>query len=417
MPTLLVLIAINILNFYDRHLMGALTEPIRKEFHLSDTQVGLIGSVFIWLYAIVGVPLGRLADKRSRRNLLAGGMTVWSALTALTALATSFGMLLASRVGFAVGEAVVAPTAASWIGDLFPAQKRAKPLAMFMAGVPLGGGLAYMLSGPIAQAWGWRMAALVAAAPAALLIPLLLTLKEPARGASENSAATMKARDLLRIPTFLWIIASGALLNFNMYAMGQFLSAFLSRIHHVSLARAGVGTGLIYVIGGVAGSSLAGWVGDRVIRQRKDGRLLGAAVGALIGCPAALFGILSGDLVTAVILLTIFFGMLCSYYGFVYSSIQDIVAPAARGIAMAIYFMCMYLCGASFGPLLTGKVSDMMAHRAADAAGSSVLTEAFRAVGLQQAMLIMPALSLLLAVVLYMGSRTIARDMANLCKD
>ncbi|MES1261071.1 MAG: MFS transporter, partial [Acidobacteriota bacterium] len=203
MPAILVLIAINILNFYDRNVMGALTEPVRREFHLSDTQVGLIGSAFIWLYAIVGVPLGRLADRRSRKKLLAGGITVWSVLTALTALAGSYGMLLVSRLGFAVGEAVVAPAATSWIGDLFPAHRRAKPLALFMAGVPVGGALSYFLSGPIAQAWGWRTAMVVAAVPAMLLIPLLLRLKEPRRGAAEPVREPVgSVLAVLRIPTF-----------------------------------------------------------------------------------------------------------------------------------------------------------------------------------------------------------------------
>src|ERR1044071_5747446 len=104
---LVVLIAVNILNFYDRHVIGALTEPIRKEFGLTDSQVGLMGSAFIWLYALVGLPLGRVADSWSRKKLLASGMVVWSALTAVAALASNYTMLLFSRLGFAVGEAVV----------------------------------------------------------------------------------------------------------------------------------------------------------------------------------------------------------------------------------------------------------------------------------------------------------------------
>src|SRR6516164_4591631 len=103
--SLAVLVAVNVLNFYDRNVIGALTEPIRKEFGLSDAQVGLIGSAFIWLYAIVGLPLGRAADSWSRKRLLAGGMIVWSALTGIAAVAANYTMLLFSRLGFAVGEA------------------------------------------------------------------------------------------------------------------------------------------------------------------------------------------------------------------------------------------------------------------------------------------------------------------------
>jgi MFS family permease len=417
MSPLIVLVAINILNFYDRYVLGALAEPIRREFQLSDTQIGLLGSVFIWLYAIVGVPLGRLADLRSRKILLACGILVWSALTGMAALASSYAMLLVSRLGFAVGEAVVAPAATSWIGDLFPAQERSRPLALFMLGVPVGGAMTYFFSGPIAEAFGWRIAMVIAAAPAVLLVPLLLRLQEPQRGATEYQQAEtpgeVSTTAMLRIPTLWWIIASGAMLNFNMYALGLFMPAFLSRIHHVSLAASGIGTGITYAIGGINGSLLAGWLGDRVVRHRKNARLLWASGFSLVGAPMAYLGILATDVRVSVALITLFYGSLCAYYGFVYASIQDIVPPRMRAAAMSIYFLAMYLCGASFGPILTGKMSDVMAHRAAAAAGSATVTEAFKAVGLQQAMLIMPVLSLVLAAVLFMGSRTITADIAN----
>jgi MFS family permease len=411
---LAVLVAVNILNFYDRHVIGALTEPIRKEFGLSDSQVGLMGSAFIWLYALVGLPLGRVADRWSRRKLLAGGMLVWSALTATAAMAVSYTMLLFSRLGFAVGEAVVAPAATSWIGDLFPAWERSRPLALFMLGVPVGGALSYFFSGPVAQAYGWRTAMVLAAVPAVVLIPILMRLAEPARGAAEvhrEPLAQSSMATILKIPTMWWIIASGALLNFNMYAIGTFLPAFLSRIHGLTLARSGVATGIVFAIGGVAGGLLAGRLGDRVIHQRQNGRLLAAAAIAALGAPAGYLGIGAGGVIASIALITLAYGTLNAYYGLVYSAIQDIVAPAMRGTAMAIYFMAMYLCGASFGPLLTGKLSDLMAHRAADAAGTTQLTEAFKAIGLQQAMFVIPVLSMLLAVVLYCGAQTIVADM------
>jgi MFS family permease len=411
--SLAVLVAVNILNFYDRHVLGALTEPLRKEFALNDAQVGLIGSAFIWLYAIVGLPLGRAADSWSRKKLLASGMIVWSALTGVAALAANYTMLLFSRLGFAVGEAVVAPAATSWIGDLFPAEARSRPLALFMLGVPVGGALSYFFSGPVAQAYGWRAAMVLAAAPVVILIPMLLRLVEPARGAAEaHRERTAGSRaEILKIPTMWWIIASGALLNFNMYAIATFLPAFLSRIHGVSLATSGIATGIVFATGGLAGGFVAGRLGDRVIRRRQNGRLLTAAALAGLGAPFAFFGIGAGSVYTAITLIAAAYGSLNSYYGLVYSAIQDIVAPAMRGTAMAVYFLAMYLCGASFGPVLTGKLSDWMAHRAAAAAGSVRVTEAFKAIGLQQAMFIIPVLSLLLMLVLYGGSRTVAADM------
>jgi MFS family permease len=413
---IIILFAINILNFYDRNVAGALTEPMRKEFHLSDTQVGLLGSAFIWLYALIGVPLGRMADVSSRKRVLSFGIMVWSALTAFTYFVTTYGMLMFSRLGVGVGEAACAPTATSWLGDLVPRAKRARVLALFMLGVPVGGALSYFFSGPVAEAYGWRVAMLLAAAPAMLLIPALLSLNEPKRGASEvhqESAPAGSMWAVLKIPTLLWIIASGALLNFNMYAIGQFMPALFGRIYHLSVGEAGIKTGIVYMVGGVVGGLGAGWIGDHIIHSRQNGRMFTAAIFALVGAPFAYFGAGASTITMAVILWAVAYGTLNTYYGLVYSSIQDVVAPAQRGGTMALYFMAMYLCGASFGPLLTGRLSDLFARRAADAAGSAVITAAAKAVGLQQAMLVIPVLSIALAFVLVMGSRTILSDIAR----
>ncbi len=413
---LAVLVAINILNFYDRHIPGALAEPIRKEFGLTDTQLGLMGSAFIWIYALIGLPLGHLADTASRKKILAAGMAVWSTLTAFAAFATSFPLLLVSRLGVAVGEAAAAPTATSMIGDLFPADKRSRPLGLFMLGVPLGGAISYFFSGAIAHSFGWRTAMVTAALPALFLLPALLLIREPIRGASELAQPKVEKSSvwkILRIPTMWWIIASGALLNFNMYALASFLPAFLSRIHGLSLQNSGLATGIIYGIGGVSGGLLAGRWGDRIVKQRTDGRLRLAASLALVAAPAAWFGLLSpaGLVLLAVLPWMLAYAAMNTYYALVYASIQDLVPPNARATTMAIYFMAMYLCGASFGPVLTGNLSDRLARHAATSAGSPVVTELFRATGLQQAMLVIPILSIALALVLYAGSRTITADI------
>ncbi|HEV1993876.1 MAG TPA: MFS transporter [Candidatus Acidoferrum sp.] len=412
----LVLFGINVLNFYDRNALGALVEPLRKEFHLTDAQNGFLSSAFVWVYAIVGLPLGWLADSRSRKKLLAGAVFVWASLTACAGFATSFALLLISRLGVGVGEAACAPVGTSWLGDLFPPEKRSRALAFFMLGVPIGGALGFFLTGPIAQAYGWRRAIVVAAAPALLLIPALLALREPKRGAAEVRKTPLgrgSVWSVLRIRTFWWIIASGALLNFNMYVVGTFLPAFFSRVHHLSLALSNVATGVVYLLGGVSGGLLAGHLGDSVFRQRKDGRLRLSAVMVLLAAPLALLGFLQpqSSRLLAIALLVLVYGAMTTYYGFVYSSLHDIVSPGQRGTAMAVYFFGMYLCGASYGPLLTGRLSDHLAHRAAGLAGSAVVTEAFRAIGLQRAMLVIPAFCIPLAFVLYMASRTIIADI------
>jgi predicted MFS family arabinose efflux permease len=416
-PSLVILILVNIINFYDRHVAGALAEPVRREFGLTDSQIGFLGTVFIWLYAIIGLPLGRMADEGNRKKLLATGVALWGVLTGFAAWAASYSMLLVSRLGVAVGEATCAPTATSWIGDLFPPERRARPLALFMLGVPVGGALSFFFSGPIAQAYGWRTAMVFAAVPALLISPVILLLHEPQRGASERVAAAGSGSvwEVLRVPTFWWIIASGALVNFNLYAIGTFLPAFFGRIHHMNVGRAGIFTGVVYATGGLLGGLVGGTWGDLGVRGRSSGRMGAAALGALAAVPFSYFGVHQqfGALTLAVILLALAYGSLNMYYGLVYACIQDIVAPALRGTAMSIYFFVMYTGGASLGPWMTGKLSDHMAHRAAAAAGSNVVSETFRAIGLQQAMLVIPVLSLALALVLWAGSRTISRDVAR----
>jgi predicted MFS family arabinose efflux permease len=413
--SLAVLFAVNVLNFYDRQVPGAVTEPMRKEFGLSDYQVGLLGSIFIWVYAFIGIPLGRVADVWSRRKLLAWGTGIWSVMTAASGLSPTFSILLVSRLGVGVGEAVCAPTGTSWIGDLFPSERRARALAVFNLGIPLGAAFALFFAGYIAQQWGWRAAMVSAAAPALLLVPLLLMLNEPRRGATEARAGEAGSMwSLIRIPTLWWIIASGALINFSMYAMSSFLPAMLSRIHHLSVRESGTATGIAYLVGGLTGGFVAGWLGDKV-SAKKSGRLSAAALLCLSIVPFSYFGISqpSGAVLPAVAGLTLAYGAMNTYYALTYAAIQDLVLPAQRGMVMAIYFFAMYMLGASFGPVLTGRLSDFLARRAADAAGSVDLTETFKAVGLQQAMLIIPVLSVGLALVLWIASRTITRDIAK----
>jgi MFS family permease len=212
-----------------------------------------------------------------------------------------------------------------------------------------------------------------------------------------------------------WIIASGALVNFNLYALGTFFPAFLTRYHRLSVGQAGLWAGVGYGAAGVAGGLFAGFWGDRVIHKRKDGRMLSASAAAFVAAPLALIGIRqpAGDAVASIALIMIAYGFLNMYYGLVYSAMHDIVAPAVRATTMAVYFLAMYLCGASFGPLITGRLSDYLARSAAHAAGSAIVGEAYRAIGLHQAMYVIPVMSAALALVLYAGSRTIAADMAR----
>ncbi len=151
---LAVLFLINMMNFFDRTIFGAIGEAIRKEWGLGDAKIGALGTAFTLLYAVVGVPFGRLSDRYPRTRIVAAGLFVWSFLTAASGLARNYWQLFAVRLGVGIGEATCAPASNSLIGDLFPNRKRAWALSVFMLGLPIGNALAYAVGGPVTQAWG-----------------------------------------------------------------------------------------------------------------------------------------------------------------------------------------------------------------------------------------------------------------------
>ena len=419
-PSLALLCAINTLNFFDRQVMAAVAEPIRREWGLGDAAVGALGTAFTLLYAVVGIPFGRLADRARRTRILAAGVLAWSVLTALQGLARSFSQLLVLRLLVGVGEATCAPAATSLIGDLVPPEKRSRALAVFMLGLPLGLGLSYAVSGWVAQGWGWRTAFFVAGPPGILCAALALALREPARGARPDAGRgaplTSPYRRLLAIPTLWWIIASGALHNFNMYALGTFLSPYLIRVHGLDVRQAGLVAMLAYGLSGIPGMLLGGLAGD-ALRRRGPAHLLLLGAGLFFCAGPLIFFALrqpAGHALAFAILLGLACAAMAAYYAIVYAALQDVVPASLRGTAMAVYFLAMYVLGAAFGPVATGLLSDRLTTRAARAAGvttgGTAALEPFRGAGLHAALLVVPALALLMAAVLWAASRTVNED-------
>ena len=408
-PALAVLFLVNVLNYYDRQALGALVEPLRREFRLSDTQLAAIPTLVTIVYALAGIPLGRLADRISRKRLLAAGVTVWAVLTGLGALAYSFAMLLVSRLGVGAGEAVCAPAATSWIGDAVPANRRARAMAGFMMAVPVGVMLSLAVSGPVAQAWGWRAALTVAALPAVALAPALLRLREPPRAV--RPAASAAGFPFLRVPAFWWIAATGAIVNSALYSFSYFLPAFLTRTHGLTVGKAGLWTGIGSGAAGILGALSVALIGDRAARHRPGGRmLLAAGAAGLAVAPLALaVHAPPGHAAAALWLAMTGYALLQTYYGLVYAALHDVIGPGMRGAAMSVYLLVTYLSGAAIGPLLTGGLSD---HFARALAGAAAVPEAARAAGLRQAMYAIPALAALLAVTLWAGAAS-ARRLAG----
>jgi MFS family permease len=424
--TLWVLFAINAMNFFDRQILGAVGEAVRREWALSDGAMGALGTAFTLLYAFVGVPLGRLSDRSGRKWILSTGVLLWSLLTVASGMARNFWQLFVFRLGVGVGEASCAPAASSLIGDLFPARDRGRAMSVFMLGLPVGIALSFATSGVIARAYGWREAFYVAGLPGVLCAVAVLFVREPKRGASEAHSVGARRRDgspyrlVLGTPTMRWLILSGALHNFNMYAIGSFLTPYLMRYHGADIQSANFVSMVAYGLSGAPGLILGGMAADAAAVRRADGRLLVGAV-AILGSVPLLFlalGRPAGDALGFMVLMGAGCALMYAYYSTVYSTIQDVTEPALRGTAMALYFFAMYVLGASLGPYGTGLVSDFFTARAAAAAGVTAQTqqalEPFRAAGLHTAMYIIPVLGALLTLVLFAASRTVAKDTESL---
>lgn len=419
--TLLLLLLINFLNFLDRSLPAVVLEPIRKEFGLDDTALGALNTAFTLVYAAVGIPIGRLADRFRRTRILAIGVLLWSLLTAGTGIAWSFAALVAIRIGVGIGEASCAPASNAMIGDLYPSERRARALGLFMLGLPLGNIAAFAAGGAIAQAYGWRAPFFVAAVPGLLLAALIYFAREPERGAQESRPVSAMVpverpfRRILSIPTVWWIIVSGAAINFAAYAMATFLPAFLARFHGLSIAQAGFVTAIVLGVAGVAGLTGGGVLADRMHLKHSRGRLLVGAVALLVSAPLLYSAFVqpAGEVAMLTALMALGWMLYFVYYVTVYSSLQDVIEPQLRATAMAVYFFFMYVLGGALGSVVAGALSDHYAQRELARAGLGEMTDAIRAIGLQASLSqLVPLAILLTGVAVFLASRTFARDSA-----
>ncbi|KQQ67985.1 MFS transporter [Pseudomonas sp. Leaf127] len=415
---LFLLFLANLFNFFDRAIPSIVTEPIRLEWHLSDFQLGLMGTAFTLVYAIAGLPLGRLADNGSRKAIMGGGLAVWSALTAVNGMVSSFWAFVLVRMGVGIGEASYAPAANSLIGDLFPARRRARAMGIFMLGLPLGLMLAFFTIGAMVKAFdSWRAPFFIAAVPGLILALFMLFIREPQRGAAEGGVMSQARierpiRRLLGIATFRWLMLAGLAYNFAAYACNSFMVPMLQRYFQVSLQEAAVATGVIVGVTGLFGLTLGGVVADKLHERSITGRLWFAAFSMLVATLATGYALHAGLVAITLFVAVFSLGWLFAYnfYTCVYPAIQDVVEPRLRATAMALFFAGLYLLGGGLGPVMVGLLSDHFAQQAMLAAGATQMTETFKAVGLHGALYLIPAALLVTLVCLLRATRSFGRD-------
>jgi MFS family permease len=363
-------------NFIDRSVLTIVQEPIRHEFHLSDTQLGLMGGpTFALLYTILGIPIARLAEHRNRMTILTVCLGLWSAATAACGLATSYLTLLLPRVGVGIGEAGCTPTANSVIGDYFPAKSRSTAISFYSMGVPIGASLAAIGGGFVAEFMGWRDAFLMLGLPGlALAIVVKLMVKEPPRStpADESPGFWQAAAVLARKPTFWNIALGGAAASFTGYGVGQFTNSFFIRSHELSIFNASMISGVLVGVFGGSGTFLTGFISDRIAKRSPNALAWLPAVTLLISTPLSVAGYLVHSLWLAVPLLAAATLFQYFYVSGIYAATQSIVHPRMRATAVAVLLFIVNFLGYVFGPLVVGALSDMLANAHLHQAGLSV---------------------------------------------
>ncbi|MBC2776776.1 spinster family MFS transporter [Parasphingopyxis marina] len=423
-------------DFADRAVFAVLAQPIKEELLLTDFQIGMLqGLAFAALYAGLALPLARLAERASRRNIVAICTAVWSTATIWCGFATSFATLAIGRIGVGVGEAGFLPATNSMTGDLVPRHRRASTMALIMLGAPAGIFLGAMVGGYVAGLASWREAFLVLGLPGlTVAIMVRLFVREPRRGLVDNvppdpsPPPDFKAflKTLRRKPALIFILLGSTTASFGITAISQFLAIFLARVHEMDVPDAGALYGTISGIY-IALSLLIGSFGTDWLSKR-DGRwpAWGAAIGLLSAPFLYYLAFNAQDIGAATALLIVSGVMLMLFYGPSAGMIQNLLEPRMRATGIALFTLFYSLIGYGLGPVFVGFVSDRMAVSAygpgffADCPGgvapegaSAALASACASAsadGVQQALLVAICVFFVAALFFLLASRTLRED-------
>ncbi len=378
---LFFLLVLNILNMVDRTLITSFGTAIIADLDLSDSQFGLLtGPIFVFFYSIMGLFMGALADRVHRPRLIAAGLVLWSALTAVSGLAKNFAQIGIARLFIGVGESAMAPSAISMISDLFPKAKRGTATGIYYLGVPLGAGASFIVAGILGPMIGWRNCFLLLGGLGLLLAIVLFFIKDPERGAMEDkseSGAEEQQEALIggnwrRIvsdvfavvkstPALAWTMLGAVFLHIPLGA-GQFAIVWLERERGFGVGEISATYGLIYIVFGTAGTFLGGILSDWYQARYKGGRVRFLALLMLAVTPL-LISFRFVDPSSSLFYIGMAAGMfsVSSFYGPAFSTVQDLTPVRLRGVMTGLLLVAANLLGLGIGALMTGVLSDLFA--------------------------------------------------------
>lgn len=357
------------LNFIDRQIIGILAVPIKADLGLSDRQLGLMGGLaFALFYSGLGIPIARWADRGDRGLIMALALGLWSLATGLCGFAQNFTQLFLARLGVGVGEAGGVAPAYALISDLYPAERRARALALYAFGIPIGSATGIVFGGFIATAIDWRTAFFITGAVGLLLAPLFRKLvRDPrmdraAAGVPAPAPAGLGAvlRLIVRKPSF-WLLSLGASCSSMMgYGLFFWLPSFLVRSFGISLLSASLHYGAILLVGGLAGIWLGGRLADSMARRNRGAYALVPALAFVATIPFYAVGISAQSIVPAMALMLVPTALGLVWLGPVTAAVQGLVPPTMRTTASAIFLFVNNLIGIGIGTPAIGWLSDAL---------------------------------------------------------
>lgn len=366
-----LLIVAYTLNFIDRQIAGILAEPIKKSLVLTDSQLGWLGgTAFALFYTVLAIPIARLADRSDRSVILTAGLALWSLATAACGLAQNFVQMFLGRMSVGVGEAAGVAPAYSLLTDLYPPERRARAMALFSLGIPLGSALGVIFGGLIAAKIDWRWAFITLGIAGVLFAPLFkLGVHDPGHGHREAAVSVGTVfKVIARKPTF-WLMSfaagTGSLIS---YGLAFWIPSFMARSFHLELVDRSLTYGSIVLVGGVAGVWLGGEIGDRLKRSRPAAYALLPMVTYTLCLPTFLLAFSSTSIVASSLLFIIPTALSLAWLGPVISAINGLVPPHMRATASAMFLFINNLVGLGLGTLVIGMISDALTARYAEEA-------------------------------------------------
>ncbi len=367
---LIVLTALNLLNYADRNVLFAVQPLVQEEFHISKVQIGYLTSAFLLCYMCAAPFVGPLADRYSRKLIIVVGAMFWSGLTLLTAVTHNYTELLVRHTLVGIGEATFVTIAPTFVVDLFSEDRRARILGVFYLAIPVGSAAGYLLGGNLAPHYGWRFPFYIAAAPGFLLAVVLLFLKEPERGQFDSpkdrstksaSEGISPGRDtvfgLLRNPAFLTATLGMAFMTYSLGGIQVWMPQFLYSERHYSLAAANFMFGIIIVADGIVASLSGGWLGDYLLRRTKGSYYVISAASMGLGIPFMIVALFSrGKLMVPAIAVSAFFLLLNTSP--LNAAVINSVDAHIRATAIAVNIFIIHILGDVPSPTMMGWVAD-----------------------------------------------------------